>query len=119
MSITDLTAPFADLLIRPAWAQAGGEGGGLIALLPMVLIFVIFYFLLIRPQQKRAKEHRALVADLSKGDEIMTSGGLVGRITDTDENFIVAEIADKVEVRLQRMSVVQMLPKGTFKNTAK
>ena len=115
MSIVNLSGQLADLFIQPAWAQTGGEGGGLIALLPMVLIFVIFYFLLIRPQQKRAKEHRALVSGLSKGDEIMTSGGLVGRITDTDESFVVAEIASNVEVRLQRMSVVQVMPKGTYK----
>ncbi len=107
-----------NLFISDAWAQgaAGGSGGGLLGLLPMVAIFVIFYFLLIRPQQKKAKEHRAMVADLSKGDEVVTNGGVLGKITDSDENFLTVEVAQGVEVRVQRLAISQMMPKGTVKD---
>ena len=106
-----------NFLISDAWAQAGGGGGaGLIGLLPMVAIFVIFYFLLIRPQQKKAKEHRSMVADLSKGDEIVTNGGVLGKITDTDDNFIAVEIASGVTIQVQRLAIAQMVPKGTIKS---
>ena len=107
-----------NLFISDAWAQgaAGGSGGGLLGLLPMVAIFVIFYFLLIRPQQKKAIEHRAMVADLSKGDEVVTNGGVLGKITDTDENFLTVEVAQGVEVRVQRLAIAQMMPKGTVKD---
>jgi len=108
-----------NLFISDAWAQgaAGGAGGGLLGLLPMVAIFVIFYFLLIRPQQKKAKEHRAMVSDLSKGDEVVTNGGVLGKITDSDENFLTVEIAQGVEVRVQRLAISQMMPKGTVKES--
>ena len=103
-----------NFLISDAWAQgAGGGGAGLIGLLPMVAIFVIFYFLLIRPQQKKAKEHRAMVADLSKGDEVVTNGGVLGKIVDTDETFVSVEIAPGTIVQVQRLAVAQMMPKGT------
>lgn len=106
-----------NFLISDAWAQAGGGGGaGLVGLLPMVAIFVIFYFLLIRPQQKKAKQHRAMVADLSKGDEIVTNGGVLGKITDTDENFVTVEVASGVSIQVQRLAVAQMMPKGTIKS---
>ncbi len=105
-----------NFFIQDAWAQAGGGGGaGLVGLLPMVAIFVIFYFLLIRPQQKKAKEHRAMVADLSKGDEVVTNGGVLGKITSTDENFVTVEVAQGVELRVQRFAIAQMMPKGTIK----
>ena len=103
-------------LVSDAWAQAGdGGAGGLVGLLPMVLIFVIFYFLLIRPQQKRAKEHKNMVAELSKGVEVVTNGGLLGKIVDTDENFVTVNVAEGVEVKVQRMAISQMMPKGTVK----
>ncbi len=107
-----------NFFISDAWAQAagGGAGGGLLGLLPMVAIFVIFYFLLIRPQQKKAKEHRAMVADLSKGDEVVTNGGVLGKITDSDENFVTVEIASGVQVQVQRLAIAQMMPKGTVKD---
>lgn len=107
-----------NLFISDAWAQgaAGGSGGSLLQLLPMVAIIVIFYFLLIRPQQKKAKEHRAMVADLSKGDEVVTNGGVLGKITDSDENFLTVEVAQGVEVRVQRLAISQMMPKGTVKD---
>ncbi len=86
-------------------------------LLPMVLIFVIFYFLLIRPQQKRAKEHKAMVAGVQKGDEIVTNGGLLGKVIAVDENFVTVEIAAGTNVKVQRMAVSQMMPKGTVKSS--
>ena len=105
-----------NLLINDAWAQSGGfGGGGLLGLLPMVLIFVIFYLLLIRPQQKRAKQHKTMVAELAKGDEIVTNGGILGKITAVDDNFITAEIAPNTQVKIQRMAVAAMMPKGTVK----
>ena len=83
-----------DFLISDAFAQAGGEAGGsLFSLLPLVVIFVLFYFLLIRPQQKRAKQHKEMVAALSKGEEVVTNGGLLGKVTDVDDNFISLEIS--------------------------
>lgn len=108
-----------NFLISDAFAQAGGapQGGGLISLLPLIVIFVVFYFLLIRPQQKRAKQHREMVAALKKGDEIVTGGGILGKITDSDDNFVTVEIAQGVTVRVQRHSVAQMMPKGTTKSS--
>lgn len=96
---------------------AGGPqpGGGIMAFLPLIVIFVIFYFLLIRPQQKRAKEHRDMVAKLAKGDEVVTGGGLLGRVTDISENYLTVEIADGVAIKVQRQAVTQVLPKGTIK----
>lgn len=106
-----------NFLIQDAWAQSGSGGtGGLIGLLPLVLMFVIFYFLLIRPQQKKAKEHRAMVADLSKGDEVVTNGGVLGRITGVGENFVALEVANGVELRVQRFAIAQMMPQGTIKS---
>jgi preprotein translocase subunit YajC len=105
------------LLIRDAWAQsAGGDpSGGLLGLLPIVLIFVLFYFLLIRPQQKRQKQQKVMVEGLKKGDEVVTAGGTLGKITDVGENFIDLEIANGVEIKVQRHSVQSMMPKGTIK----
>ncbi|HYW90995.1 MAG TPA: preprotein translocase subunit YajC, partial [Gammaproteobacteria bacterium] len=77
--------------------------------------FILFYFLLIRPQVKRAKEHRKMVESLSKGDEVATNGGLLGRITEIGENYVELEIADQVVVKVQRQSVSNLLPKGTIK----
>ena len=105
------------LLISDAWAQVdAADGFSLIGILPMVLIFVVFYFLLIRPQQKRSKQHKAMVADLSKGDEVVTNGGLLGKITHVDDNFVGVEIAAGVNVKVQRAAISQMMPKGTVKS---
>jgi len=103
------------LFISDAAAQAAGASGPstLQGLLPMILLFVIFYFLLIRPQQKRQKEHKNMVAGLVKGDEVVTMGGVLGKIAAIDENFITLEISKGVEVRVQRQSVQAMMPKGT------
>ncbi len=108
-----------DFLITPAYAQsapAGLFGGDLISFLPMVAIFVVFYFLLIRPQQKKAKEARAMLAALQKGDEVVTAGGVVGRISKLGEQYASLEIATGVEMTVQRAAVAQLLPKGTIKN---
>ena len=106
-----------NFLISNAWAQDGGiGGGGLLGILPMVLIFVVFYFLLIRPQQKRSKDHRAMVAALEKGDEVVTNGGALGLIRDVGEDFITLEIAQGVTIRVQRAAISQMMPKGTVKS---
>ena len=106
-----------DLFITPAWAQsaAGGSTNSLVSLLPLVLIFVVFYFLLIRPQTKRAKEHREMVAKLSAGDEVVTNGGVLGRIAEVDDNFVTLEVARGVSIRVQKFQVSQLMPKGTFK----
>ena len=105
--------------IESAYAQAGGEGGagGMLAtFVPLILIFVVFWFLLIRPQQKKAKEHRAMVGALSKGDEVVTNGGLLGRITGVGDAFLTVEVAEGMEVRVQRSAVSSLMPKGTIKS---
>lgn len=107
------------MLISPAYAQAAGSsstGGDLLTFLPMILIFVVFYFLLIRPQQKKAKEARAMIDALQKGDEVVTAGGVVGRISKVSDQFLGIEIAPNVEISVQRTAVSQLLPKGTLKS---
>lgn len=96
-------------------APAQGQGDPLMGFLPLIVIFIVFYFLLIRPQTKKAKEHREMVAALSKGDEVVTSGGLLGRITNVGDNFVELEVADGVTVKVQRPSVATLMPKGTIK----
>lgn len=107
-----------DFLISAAHAQEGGAaGGGMIEFLIMILIFfAIMYFLIIRPQSKRAKEHRSMVESLSKGDEVVTNGGVAGTITEVGENFIKVDIANGVNVAVQKQSVQQVMPKGTLKD---
>jgi len=105
-----------NFLISDAWAQADGAGGGLLGLLPMFLIFIVFYFLLIRPQQKKAKEHREMVAAVTKGDEVVTNGGVLGKIIDVDDNFASVEIASGIIVRVQKAAISQLMPKGTVKS---
>jgi preprotein translocase subunit YajC len=108
-----------DWLISSAQAQtapaAGAQGGGLQTAIMMGLMVVVFYFFLIRPQTKRAKEHRALVAALEVGTEVATSGGIIGKVTEVTEQFLTVEIADNVQVKVQRHTVAQVLPKGTLK----
>ena len=105
-----------NIFISDAWAQAGSGGGSsLFSLLPLALIFVLFYFLLIRPQQRRAKQHKEMVAAMKVGDEVANNGGLVGKVTNLDENFVTLEIANGVNVKVQRHAVSQMIPKGTTK----
>ncbi|MDX9700775.1 MAG: preprotein translocase subunit YajC [Rhodocyclaceae bacterium] len=106
------------MFISNAYAQAaqGDPSGGLMGLLPLILMFIILWFLMIRPQMKRAKEHKAMVAALAKGDEVVTQGGLTGRVSDLGDNFIHIEVADKVNVVVQRQAIATVLPKGTLKS---
>ena len=105
-------------MIGTAYAQAAGspsQGDTLMGLLPIILMFVILYFLMIRPQMKKAKEHKTMVEALAKGDEVVTQGGVAGRITKIGENFIGVEVADNIEIMVQRQAVATVLPKGTLK----
>lgn len=105
-----------DFFIASAHAQDAAQPGGLMSFLPLIIIFIIFYFLLIRPQMKRAKEHKKLVSELANGDEIVTNGGLLGKITKVGESFITVELADNVKIKLQRHAVASVMPKGTIKS---
>ncbi|WP_373019356.1 preprotein translocase subunit YajC [Thiomicrorhabdus sp.] len=98
-----------------AEGTAAAQGGGWEGLIPLVLLFVVFYFLLIRPQQKKVKEHKALVAAMKKGDEVVTYGGLAGKIRDLGETFCDLEIADNIIVKVERQNISRLLPKGTLK----
>ena len=105
-----------DFFINNAWAQvAQQQDSGTSLLFMMVIFFVIFYFLLIRPQQKQAKEHKTMVKELAKGDEVVTSGGMLGRICKIGDNFIALEIAKDIEIKIQKSSVSNVMPKGTLK----
>lgn len=106
-----------NLFIAQAWAQDAGAqtSAGWLEFLPLILLFVVFYFFLIRPQMKRSKEHRALIAGLDKGDEVVTSGGVVGEITRLEDDFVICKVAEGTEMRFQRGAVVATLPKGTLK----
>ncbi len=97
----------------PAAAASTDTLGSLGSMLPLVLMFVVLYFVMIRPQMKRAKEAKAMIEALAKGDEIVTSGGLLGRISKIGESYLTIEIASGVEIQLQRGAVMQVLPKGT------
>ncbi len=87
----------------------------LMGMLPLVLMFVVLWFVMIRPQMKKAKEHKAMVESLTKGDEVVTGGGMLGRVSKLGESYISLEIANGVEIQIQRVAVAQVLPKGTFK----
>ena len=89
--------------------------GSLGTMLPLVLMFVVLYFVMIRPQMKRQKEHRAMVEALAKGDEVVTSGGVLGKVSKLGETFVGLEVANGVEIQIQRSAVVQVMPKGTVK----
>jgi len=103
-------------MISNAYAQAAGGGDpGFVGLLPIVLMFVLLYFLMIRPQMKRAKEHKQMVEALQKGDEVITAGGVVGRISKMGEAYVTLEIAPSTEISVQRTAVQTLLPKGTMK----
>lgn len=99
----------------PAAASGGDMGSSLMSMLPLVLMFVVLYFIMIRPQMKKQKEHRAMIDALAKGDEVMTAGGLLGKVNALSEGYVTLQIANGVEVQMQRSAVVQVLPKGTIK----
>ncbi len=105
-------------LIDNAWAQAAPSqtGSSMGFILMMGLFFVIFYFMLIRPQSKRAKEHRAMLAALAAGDEVVTSGGILGRIVEIGDTFVTLEVADGVQLKVQKAQVTTLMPKGTLKS---
>lgn len=105
------------LFLADAWAQEGQprSGGGLDFFIFLMVLFAIMYFLMIRPQMKRARQHREMVQSLQKGDEILTNGGLLGRVREVGEAFLLVEIADGVEVKVQKSSVANAMPKGTLK----
>jgi preprotein translocase subunit YajC len=105
------------VFISEAFAQtaaAAGPESSLMSLLPLVLMFVVLYFIMIRPQMKRQKEAKAMVDALAKGDEVITSGGMIGRISKMGETYMHVEVASGVEIQIQRGAVVQVLPKGTY-----
>ena len=104
--------------ISPVIAQAAAApaGGGLQMIIMMVVLFGLMYFMMIRPQMKRQKEHRALIAALSKGDEVVTNGGIAGRVDEVGETFITVEISANVMVKVQKGAVSQVLPKGSLKS---
>lgn len=108
-----------DFLIASAMAQdATADAPSMLGtFIPLILIVVIFWFLLIRPQMKRNKEHRQLVASISAGDEIVTAGGILGRVTQVGDSFVTVKLADNVEIKLQKHSVAQVVPKGTIDAT--
>ena len=100
----------------PAAAAAGGDmQSSLMSMLPLLLMFVVLYFVMIRPQMKKQKEHKAMIDALAKGDEIITAGGFLGKVSKLGDSFLSIEIANGVEVQMQRSAVVQVLPKGTIK----
>jgi preprotein translocase subunit YajC len=112
-----LSLEFA-VFISSAFAQtaAGGDlQSNLMGMLPLVLMFVVLYFVMIRPQMKKAKEHKAMIDALAKGDEVATAGGLLGKVTKLSDGFVSLEVAAGVEVQLQRSAIVQVLPKGSVK----
>lgn len=110
------------MLISNAWAQAapaaagGDPTSGLMGMLPIILMFVVLWFLMIRPQMKRAKEHKAMVEAMQKGDEVLTNGGIAGRVTKVGETYVGLEIAENVEISVQKNAVTAILPKGTLKS---
>jgi preprotein translocase subunit YajC len=108
-----------DLLIQNAWAEAAAPAAdaGFINLVMLIVLFVVFYFLLIRPQTKRVKEHKKMVDSLAKGDEVVTNGGLLGRITRLGDNFVTLEVDANTEVKVQRQSIAAVMPNGTMKHT--
>lgn len=112
-----------DFLVSSAHAQSAGAGAasgggfGMMNIVFLVVIGLMFYFMLIRPQQKRAKEHKAMLGQLGKGDEVVTNGGMAGRVVELGDHFISIEVADQVKLKVQRQSISQVLPKGTLKSS--
>ena len=107
------------MIISSAYAQAAAPAGGdpgFIGFLPIILMFVLLYFLMIRPQMKRAKETKSMIEALQKGDEVITAGGIVGRISKMGEQYLTIEIAPNTEISVQKAAVQMLLPKGTLKS---
>ena len=108
------------MFISNAYAQAaapaGGTAGGLMSFLPIILMFVVLYFLMIRPQMKRQKEQKAMIDAIAKGDEVVTAGGIVGKVTKVADAYITLEVAEGTEIVMQKASITLLLPKGTVKS---
>ena len=107
------------LLVSDAYAQSAGgplSGGGVGQIIILVVFVAVFYFLLIRPQQKRMKDQQAMLSRLAAGDEVVTSGGILGRITEVNDTFITLEIAEGVRIQVQKTQISQLMPKGTLKS---
>ena len=104
-----------DFFISPAYAQAAAQPNAFVSFLPMIFLIVLFYFLLIRPQMKRTKEHKQMLEKIAMGDEVLTGGGLAGKVTAIGEHFMSLEIADNVIIKVQKQSVTSVLPKGSLK----
>ena len=105
-----------DFLISPAFAQTAQQQSPVSFFLPLIALFAVFYFLVIRPQNKKQKEHREMVAALAAGDEVVTAGGLLGKVTAVGEQFLDVEIGQNVTVKVQRHTVAAVMPKGTVKS---
>ena len=108
-----------NLLISDAWAQAAGaqQGSGQLSFVIMMAALIgVFYFMLIRPQQKKAKEHQGMLSKLSSGDEVVTSGGILGRVVEVGDAFVTLEVADGVRLKVQKVQVTSLMPKGTLKS---
>lgn len=105
----------SEAFAQTAPAAASGTESSFVTLLPLLLMFAVLYFIMIRPQMKRQKEHKAMIEALAKGDEIVTAGGLLGRVAKLGETYVDVEVAKGVELQVQRSAVVQVLPKGTIK----
>ena len=109
-----------NFMISDAWAEApaagAAQGSPFMTLIMLGVLFAAFYFILIRPQAKRAKEHKAMITALAKGDEIVTGGGVLGKVTNLSDGYITVDIADGVEIKVQRQAVQTVLPKGTIKS---
>jgi len=109
----------SELFISNAYAEgaaAAPQGGGFLEFLPLIALLAVFYFLILRPQQKRAKEHKALMEALQKGDEVVTVGGVLGKVTKVGEENVAIEVADNVVMQVQKMAIQNVLPKGTIKS---
>lgn len=104
-----------DFFISNAWAADAPPQGGILSMLPLFILFAVFWFFLIRPQMKQAKEHKTMVDAIAKGDEIVTNGGMLGKIKEVGDNFIVLEIAKEVQVKIQKNAISATMPKGTMK----
>lgn len=104
-----------EFLISNTWAADAPPSGGMISMLPLFVLFVVFWFFLIRPQMKQAKEHKNMVGSLSKGDEVATNGGILGKIKEIGDNFIVLEIDKEIHIKIQKNAISTVFPKGTMK----
>ena len=109
------------MLMKEAFAQTAApaqQGMDWVGLMPLVLLFVLLYFLMIRPQMKRTKEHKAMTEALQKGDEVITGGGMLGRINKVGDNYVTLQVAENVEIQVQKAAIQTLLPKGTIKSVS-